>query len=78
MTTTGTAPINLDEVQTGDELLIRHDRNRIAVTAVRGADKITATAFNTDVVMGTRSATRQVEARLARAGDGGWGPSRRC
>jgi hypothetical protein len=40
-----TATIDLEEVQTGDELHIRHDRNRLQVRAVRSADRITAEAL---------------------------------
>ena len=54
MTTATTASIDLEQIRTGDELLIRHDRNRLAVTAVCDPDKITAATFNTTIVIATR------------------------
>jgi len=57
---------DLEEIQTGDELQLRHDRNRIAATAVRNADTITVAAFNTTILVATRTAAgkRKPAARI--------------
>jgi hypothetical protein len=54
MTTTTTATIDLELIQTGHELMIRHDRNRLQVRATRSAT-ITAAALNTTVTIATRT-----------------------
>jgi hypothetical protein len=50
-----TALIDIGLIQTGDELMIRHDKNRLKVVAVREGSLITADSFNTQIVIATRT-----------------------
>jgi hypothetical protein len=52
---TTTAAIDLELVQTDDVLMIRQDRNRISVKAVRSDDRITAVSFNSTIVIATKT-----------------------
>jgi hypothetical protein len=39
--------------------MIRHDKNRLKVTAVRRGNQITANSFNTQILIATRTASGQ-------------------
>ena len=67
--TTKTAVIDLELIQTGDVLMISHDRNRLSVKAVRSDDRITAAALNvvsTDISRRCSDESRSGPLRLAR------------
>jgi hypothetical protein len=52
---TTAALIDIGLIQTGDELMIRHDKNRLKVTAVPQGSLITAEAFNTQLLIAART-----------------------